>query len=121
MPQLVGVSHHIDCGNLSVLDFKRGRLKFTIGLQCDEAGQSVDETGTNKFRAILPEMRRQRLMDFHDGIEAENRPHGRGTLAAAVRMNADIRREHRTKRFHVAVARRGEEATEGRGLPGGPS
>src|SRR5215813_7266178 len=80
MPQLVGVSHHIDCCDLSVLDFKRGRLKFTIGLQRDETGQSVEETGTNKFRAILPEMIRQRLMDLHDGIEAENRPHGAASV-----------------------------------------
>src|SRR5215467_13599639 len=110
MPQLVGVSYHIDCCDLSVLDFKRGRLKFAIGLQCDETGQSIDKTGTNQFRAMLPEKIRQRLMDLHDGIEAENRTHGRRTLAAAVRMNTDIGRQHRSKRFHVAVARRGEKS-----------
>jgi hypothetical protein len=49
MPQLVRVPHHIDCGNLSVLDFERGRLEFTIGLQSDETGQPVNETGTKKF------------------------------------------------------------------------
>jgi hypothetical protein len=30
VPQLVGISHHIDCGNLSVRDFQRGRLEFTV-------------------------------------------------------------------------------------------
>ena len=56
MPQLVGISHHIDCGDLSVLDFERGRLEFAVGLQRDEAGQSIDESGTHKFRAILLEV-----------------------------------------------------------------
>src|SRR5262249_50069736 len=92
-------NNHIDCCDLSVLDFKRGRLKFAIGLQCDETGQSIDETGTNQFRAMLPEKIRQRLMDFHDGIEPENRLHGRRTLAAAVRMNTDIGRQHRQSAF----------------------
>ena len=59
MPQLVGISHHIDCGDLSVLDFERGRLKFAVGLQRDETGQSVDEAGTHEFRAILPGNDRQ--------------------------------------------------------------
>ena len=49
MPQLVGIPHHIDCGDLSVLDFERGCLKFTVGLQRYKAGQSVDKTGTNKL------------------------------------------------------------------------
>ena len=55
MPQLVGVPHHIDRCDLSVLDFERGRLEFAIGFERDETGQSVDETGTNKFRPVLPE------------------------------------------------------------------
>ena len=59
MPQLFGVPHHIYSGDFFVLDFERGRLKFTIGLQGQEAGQSVDESGTNKFRPILPELSRQ--------------------------------------------------------------
>ena len=32
------------------------------------------------------------------------------TLAAAVRMNTDICRQHGSKRFHVAAARSGEES-----------
>jgi hypothetical protein len=55
MPQLVGVSHHVDGCDFSVLDVERGRLKLAIGLQRDDAGQTVDETGTNKLRAALPE------------------------------------------------------------------
>ena len=38
MPQLVGVPHHVDRGDLSILDFERGRLKLAISLQSDEAG-----------------------------------------------------------------------------------
>src|SRR5260221_14453334 len=109
MPQLVGVPHHIDRCDLSVLDFERGRLKFTVGLQGDESRQSVDESGANKFRVILPEMSRQIFMDLHDGIEADDRLHGCRTLAAAVRMNTDIGCQHRRKRYHGAAARRGEE------------
>ena len=55
MPQLVGISHDVDCGDLSVLDFERGRLELAVGLQRDEAGQSIDESGTHEFRAVLPE------------------------------------------------------------------
>ena len=74
MLQLVGVPHHINCCDLPVFDFERGRLKFAIGLLCDDTGQSVEEAGTNKLRAILREVSRQRFMDLHDGIEAEDRP-----------------------------------------------
>src|SRR5512139_4086479 len=110
MPQLVGVPHHIYCGDLSVLDFERGRLKFTIGLHGDESRQSVDESGTNKFRAILPEKIHQIFMDLHDGIEADDRLLGCRTLAAAVRMKTDIGRQYRSKRFHVAATRSGEKS-----------
>src|SRR5262245_63286646 len=55
-------------------------------------------------------MIRQRFVDFHDGFEAQNRLRGRRTLAAAVRMNTDIGRQHRSKRFHIAVARRDEKS-----------
>src|ERR1700704_684411 len=109
MPQLVGVPHHIDCRDLSVLDCERGRRKFTIGLERDETGQSVDETGTNKFRTILPETSRQIFMNLHDGIETEDRLRGCRTLAAAVGMKADISRQHRAKRLHFAAARGGEK------------
>ena len=30
MSQLVGVSHHIDCRDFSVIDFECGRLEFTV-------------------------------------------------------------------------------------------
>src|SRR6185437_3099832 len=101
MPQLVGVSHDIDGRDLSVLDVESGCLEFTVGLQRDETGQSVDESGTNKFRVILPEIISQQLMELHHGIEAENRLQARRTLAAAVRMDTDVGRQHRSKRFHV--------------------
>lgn len=52
----------------------------------------------------------QRFMEFHDGIEAGDGLHGRRTLAAAIGMNADISRQHRGERFHVAAARGGEES-----------
>ena len=55
MPQLVGVPHHMDCRNLSILDFERGRGKLTIGPGRDETRQSVDETGTNQFRGMPAE------------------------------------------------------------------
>src|SRR5689334_6367828 len=110
MSQLVGVPHDVDSGDFSAFDFERGCLKFTIRLQRYETRQTVDESSTNKFRAILSEMNRQNFMDLHDSIEAEDRLHGGRTLAAAVRMNADIGRQHLSKRFHVAVARRGEES-----------
>src|SRR6476646_2709761 len=84
MPQLVGVPDHIDCRDLSVLDVECSRLKFAVGLHGDESRQSVDETGTNKFRAILPEKVRQSFMDLHDGIEADDWLHGCRTLATAV-------------------------------------
>jgi hypothetical protein len=51
--QLVGVPHYVDCGDLFVLNFECGRLKFAIGLKGDETG-NPDESDTNKFRAILP-------------------------------------------------------------------
>lgn len=53
MPQLVGIPHHIDRRDLSVFDFECGRLEFTIGFQCHETLQSVDETGTNQLRAAF--------------------------------------------------------------------
>ena len=59
MPQLVGIPHDVDRGDLSVLDVERGGLQLAVGLQRDEAGQSVDETGAHELRAILPEMSRQ--------------------------------------------------------------
>jgi polyisoprenoid-binding protein YceI len=62
MPQLVRVSHHIDCCDLVVFDFERGRREFTIGFHCDEPGQAVDETKTNEFRVILMEQGRQLLV-----------------------------------------------------------
>ena len=48
-------------------------------------------------------------MNLHDGIETEDRLRGCRTLAAAVGMNADISRQHRAKRLHIAAARGGEE------------
>jgi hypothetical protein len=69
MPQLVGVSHHVDGCDLSVLDVERGRLKLAIGLERDETGQTVDETGTDKLRAALPKKICQKFVDLHDGIE----------------------------------------------------
>ncbi len=48
-------------------------------------------------------------MNLHDGIEAEERLVGRRTLAAAVGVQADISRQHRTKRLHIAAARRREK------------
>lgn len=104
MPQLVRVPHHIDCCDLSVLDFERRRLKFAIGFQRDETGQSVDKTGTNKFRTIFVEPSRQLFVNFHDGIEADDRLYGCRTLAPTISMNTDIGRQHCTKRFHIAAA-----------------
>ena len=49
------------------------------------------------------------FVDLHDGIEAEDRLQGCRTLAAAVGMDADIGRQHRAQRLHVAAARGGEE------------
>src|SRR5882724_12138806 len=104
MPQLVGVPHDIDCRDLSILDLERGRRKFTIGLERDETRQSVDETSTNQFRTILPEKSRQIFMELQDGIKAEDRLRSCRTLAAAVRMKADISRQHRTEGLHIAAA-----------------
>ena len=88
MPQLVGVPHHIDCCDLSVLDFERGRLKLTIGLLGDEARQSIDESGTHKLRAIHLELSRKMFVHFHHGIESGDGLNGRRSLAAAVGMDA---------------------------------
>src|SRR5690606_26773164 len=43
------------------------------------------------------------------GLKAENRLHGCRALAAAIGMHADIGRQHRAKRFHIATARSVEE------------
>ena len=64
MPQLVRVSYDIDCSDLAVLDSQRGGLKFAVGLQCNETGQSLDEAGANKFRGVLPEVRCQNSLTF---------------------------------------------------------
>ena len=48
-------------------------------------------------------------MELHDGIEAEDRLRRCRTLAAAVGMDADVGRQHRAERLHVAAARGGEE------------
>src|SRR6478609_5708918 len=104
MLQLVGVPHHIDCGNLPVLDFERGGRYLTIGLERDETRQSVDETGTNKFGSILPEERRQDFMNLHDRIETEDRLPGGRTLAAAVGMKADVSSQHCAQGLHIATA-----------------
>ena len=93
MPQIVGVFAHIDCCDLSVLDFERGRLELTIGFQRDETGQTVDETDTNELRDTLVEPPEQR----HDGIEPQVRLRGCRTLAATVGMKADISRQQRAK------------------------
>src|SRR5262245_32723022 len=110
MLQLVWVPDHIDCGDLPILDFKGSRLQLAIGFQRDKAGQSVDESGTNKLRAILPEKSCQILVDFHDGLEADDRLNGCRALATTVGIGTDIGRQHRTKRFHVAAARGVEES-----------
>ena len=55
-------------------------------------------------------MIRKIFVGLHDGIEADNRLHGCRTLAAAICMNTDIGRQHRSKRFHIAATRSGEES-----------
>jgi hypothetical protein len=73
--QLVRISHHIDRCDLSVFDFKRRCLEFTIGFQRDETGQSVDESCTNESRS--EEQRLQLLIQLHDGIEPQDWLRGR--------------------------------------------
>ncbi len=41
IPQLVGVLHQIDGHDLSVVDLERGRRKIAIGLERNEAGNSL--------------------------------------------------------------------------------
>ncbi len=55
MLQFVVVADHTYCRDLPILNFERGRRKFTISFQRDETRQSVDEPGTNKLRTIFPE------------------------------------------------------------------
>jgi hypothetical protein len=43
MPQLVGIAHHIDRGDPSILDVECRRLQFAIGLQRHETRQAIDE------------------------------------------------------------------------------
>src|SRR5580704_7861979 len=107
MLQPVRVSHYINCCDLSVFDLQRGRLEFTIGFERDETWQSIDESGTNKFR--LMEHCRQVLVELHHGIESKDRLCGRRPLAATVGMNTDIIRQHRAEHLHIAAARSGEK------------
>src|SRR5262245_16854845 len=99
MLQLVWVPDHIDCGDLPILDFEGSRLQLAIGFQRDEAGQSIDESGTNKLRAILPEKSCQILVDFHDGLDADDRLNGCRALATTVGIGTDIGRQRRTSVF----------------------
>jgi hypothetical protein len=95
MPQLVRVSHHIDRRHLAVLDLQRGRLQFAVGFQGDEAGEAVDEAGADEFRAVVGEMIGEIAVEFHDLVDAEKRALRGRTLAAAVRVGADVGRQHR--------------------------
>src|SRR5277367_1904251 len=107
MPQLVRISHHVDCCDLSIFDFERRRLKFAIGFQRDETGQSVDESCTNKFR--FEEKRPQMLVQLHNRIEPQDWLRGSWTLTPAVCMNAYIRSQHRAKSLYIAATRSSEE------------
>ena len=51
----------------------------------------------------------QKLTHLHDGIEADHRLQRCRPLAAAVGVDADVGCKHCAERFHVAVARGGEE------------
>ena len=53
MPQLVGVPHHIDCRDLSVLDVECSRLKFAVGLHGDESRQSVTKPVRTSFEPFF--------------------------------------------------------------------
>jgi hypothetical protein len=50
------------CRDPSILDLERGRLELSIGFQCNEARQSVDETSTHQSRVVLAEEVRQTLL-----------------------------------------------------------
>ena len=54
-------------------------------------------------------MSRQKFVRLHDGIESDDGLHGRRSLAAAVCMDADVGRQHRAERLHVAAAGGGKE------------
>ena len=62
MSKLVRVPHYVDRCDLSVRDFNRGCLEFTVGFLRNEAGQPVDETDTNKCRGIFVKKSRQILL-----------------------------------------------------------
>src|SRR5690606_32924387 len=58
---------------------------------------------------VAAEIGGQFLVGLHHLVEAENRLWESRALAAAIGMKVHICRQHRTKRIHVAAARRREK------------
>src|SRR3546814_5066864 len=75
------------------------------------AVQAVDHAGVDERRAIFAEQDREAAMQLEDDVITEHRFHRGRTLAAAVGPHADIGREQRPERAHVAAARGGKKAS----------
>lgn len=95
VPELVGISYDVDGGDLAVLDIERRRLELAIGLERDDAGQSVDEAGTNESR---------RLPAQQDGRASDRITAARG-FACATGSNAADRSKFRHPRPQAAYSR----------------
>ena len=48
VPELVGISHHVDRRHHPIVDLKSGRLQFAISFSGHEARQAVDQGGADQ-------------------------------------------------------------------------
>ena len=89
MPELVGVSHDIDCFDPIAFDQQRCRLQYPVCFACDKARQAIHECRLYQFRvaALETEYRGEAPHNFNSAIE--DAACG-GAFSAAVGMEADV-------------------------------
>ena len=94
MPELLRIAHHIDAGDLAISDLECGRLHAVV-LDGDETRQAVDEAVTHGYRRSSREEARDCGLKLHDVVDPDKGPLRGGSLAAAVGVEDDVRRQKR--------------------------
>ena len=95
--QLFGITDDIDCLDPGLVDVERGGLEFTVRFESHEAGQSVDEAESDELRAAVAVNALKANVIFEDMFQAADRAGCGAAVSAAIRVNADVLREHRSK------------------------
>src|SRR5262245_10373096 len=103
VPELVGIPYDIDRDNATILNLQRGGLENVASFDSDEPWQAIDRAIAHEARLPLGIDGREPREQAHDLIEPCGRRFSSRRLAAAVRIEGDVRREQRAQALHLAT------------------